>query len=372
MKLHIFVCSISIFLAACSIPTGIRTETSAITPGNAARPQLITPSATIELPISTRSPKPSPTETTSDIHTTPITVDSINLLVEKKTLPAVNPGRLTWFSDTNTIAVLQPGGIILLDGADLTLKKEYKLAENTSLLDFDSASQRMALTTDRLTVEIRELDGTVLQTIAPPGGFGSASFEQGGRHIWLTSMEEFKAISYDIQTGQESSSCGGFETAAPVYSAFPSPKGNWLVWIARATIQLNRLPGCETAAHIGHEDFIISHTFTHDEKMLVTSTGGTVNGEFQPLIYFWDAFTGKQVSTLSLKETPAMDMSFSPDDSILASAGSGLILWDRQAGKELRTLAPIDQRYTSVAFSPDGYSLAAADETGIHLFAIKP
>ncbi|HEX7555874.1 MAG TPA: hypothetical protein VF338_04565, partial [Leptolinea sp.] len=142
--------------------------------------------------------------------------------------------------------------------------------------------------------------------------------------------------------------------------------------IARATIQLNRLPGCEIAAHIGHEDFIISHTFTHNEKILVTSTGGTINGEFQPLIFFWDALTGKQLSTLTLKDTAAMDLAFSPDDSILVSAGSGLILWDPQTGKELRMLAPIDQRYTSVAFSPDGYSLAAADETGIHLFAIKP
>ena len=42
---------------------------------------------------------------------------------------------------------------------DLTLIKEYKLAENTSLLDFDPASQRMALTSDRLSVDITDLDG---------------------------------------------------------------------------------------------------------------------------------------------------------------------------------------------------------------------
>lgn len=104
----------------------------------------------------------------------------------------------------------------------------------------------------------------------------------------------------------------------------------------------------------------------------MTSTGGTVDGEFQPLIYFWDAQSGELIHSISLKESPAMGLAFSPDDTLIVSAGSGLFVWDAQSGDELKMLAPVDQRFTGVSFSPDGQFLAAATETAIHLYAIQP
>jgi WD40 repeat protein len=185
-------------------------------------------------------------------------------------------------------------------------------------------------------------------------------------------MEKFEAAAYDIKSGKIKKSCGGFETAAPVYSAFPSPGGKWLVWIARATIQLNDISSCQPEAHIGHEDFIISHAFTRDEKTLATSTGGTLDGEFQSLVFFWDSQTGKQTGVIPLADSPAQGLAFSTNGELLSTAGSGLSIWNATSKEEIVTLAPAGIRFTAVGFSPNGRYLAASDENSIHLYAIKP
>ena len=252
------------------------------------------------------------------------------------------------------------------------MKNEMVFPENESLLDFSPAKGWLAFTTDRNSVTIKDMDGKILQTITQKGGFGSAAFSQTGDALWLTSMEKFETEMYDIQTGELVSTCGGFETAAPVYSAFPSPHGKWLVWIARATIQLNQIPSCQPGAHIGHEDFIISHTFSGNEQTLVTSTGGTLNNVFQPLVFFWDAQTGKQTAVIPLKESPASGLALSPNDEILVTAGYGLIAWDPVTETEIKQLGQSGVRFIATAFSPDGSILAATDETALHLYSIQP
>ncbi len=366
MKLRILAISILILLTGCSSSSLETTQTASST-----RP-IVTKTQTLALVSSTVTPQPARIEQTTARLPLTITRTNANTLVEIASRSVENTSRLYWLPENNSLAVISYQGLRLLDGSDLSTQQEFIFPENTAMLDFNPASRRIALTSDRIKVTILGLQGEIVQTISPSGGFGSAGFSPNGDNIWLTSMEEFKAISYDVNTGKEAGSCGGFETAAPVYSAFPSPRGNWLVWIARATIQLNRLTDCQTTAHIGHEDFIISHTFSHDETILVTSTGGTINGEMQPLIYFWDTQTGSQKAVIVLKDSPAIGLAFSPDDTLLASAGSGLTVWDSQSGKELKNLAPVDQRFTAVAFSSDGKYLAASTETNLFLYSINP
>lgn len=366
MKTRNFLFSMILILSGCGLsspttPTKLQT----------IPPSILLPTVKIT-PSPTQTIRPDPTKTSLPPKSIPITLENAGSLVESASLAEDNASLLAWLPESNTLVIRSQQKVLWLNGTDLSTSREYSLPEDSGLLDFNAASQLMALTTDRMSLSIHDSSGKIRQTITPPGGFGSASFSPDGKQIWLSSMQEIKAIAFDVQTGKETASCGGFETAAPVYSAFPSPQGHWLVWIARATIQLNRLPDCQLAAHIGHEDFIISHTFSHDESILVTSTGGTVNGEFQPLIFFWDAKTGKQIRTLTLKETPAMGLAYSPDDSLLASAGSGLFIWDANTGKEIKMIAPADHRFTSVLFSPDGRFLAASTETDIRLFAVQP
>merc|ERR1711968_180561 len=59
-----------------------------------------------------------------------------------------------------------------------------------------------------------------------------------------------------------------------------------------------------------------------------------------------------------------MGVAFSPDGSLLASGGSGVI-WNPSTGDLIGTLRPVSRIVYSVAFSPDGSLLAAgiADNT---------
>lgn len=364
MKNKWIACLIIMFSAACSVPSGQITANppDTITPTDVSAS---TPASTIAI-----TPSPIPISTASPANIKVPKSAASNFQIQAKSA-IENANRLVWLPGSQTLAAVTLNSLTLLNGHDLSIIKQYKVPDNTSLLDFDPISQYMALTEDRMSLKIMDWDGKTLQTFHPSGGFGSATFAPGGQTIWLSSMEEFKAVSYDVKTGKKSGECGGFETAAPVYAAFPSPSGKWLVWTARATIQLNHLPDCTFAAHIGHEDFIMSHTFSSDETILATSTGGTLNGEFQPLIFLYDAATGEKRSIIPLKDSPAMGLAFSPDGTLLASAGSGLFLWDASTGKQVAELAPTDQRFTSVAFSVDGTLLAASSETEVAVFKVK-
>jgi WD40 repeat protein len=370
MKKNMMIVIGLLILTGCSIPstsTPIPTlpvvQTESITP---------IPSKVAQLPLATETQTPVPQPTLQKKNFETINLQNAPRLNEVATISLENPGRIFWLPDRNSMLVIGYRKFYIIDLAKLSIKKEIDIAENESLLDFSPATTLLAFTTDRNSVTIKDMDGKIIQTITQKGGFGSAAFSPTGDALWLSSMEKFETGMYDIQTGKLTSSCGGFETAAPVYSAFPSPQGKWLVWIARATIQLNKIPSCQPGAHIGHEDFIISHTFSSDEQTLITSTGGTLNNVFQPLVFFWDAQTGKQTGVIPLKESPAAGLALSPNDEILVTAGNGLILWDPATKTEIKQLGPTGNRFNATSFSPDGSMLAATDESMIHLYVVQP
>ncbi|MEI8132964.1 MAG: hypothetical protein WCG34_11065, partial [Leptolinea sp.] len=337
--------------------------------------------AETQIPIPSKTPIPLDSIATPKLPLTPTrqtksyeTIDRSNAarLVEITSSHIENIGRMYWLPDAKAIAVLSLRHFLILEPETLAVQKDLPIPEGETLLDFEPIHQLLAVTTDRNSVIVKDMGGKTVQTISQAGGFGSAAFSFSGDSIWLSSMEKFEAAAYAIQTGKRASACGGFETAAPVYAAFQSPGGKWLVWMARATIQLSQIPSCQPAARIGHEDFIISHAFSSDEQTLVTSTEGTLNGEFQPLVFFWDANTGKQKFVFPLVDSSASGLAFSSNAEVLVTAGSGLIVWDVSTKKEIIKLAETDKRFTSVVFSPDGTILVASTEDSIHMYAVKP
>lgn len=355
---------IVLLVTACSVPL----DTSLPTPAGKESAMRDTSTAVIRI---TETPVV-PTEVSPEKDQARITLENADKLVEFGVIPFENARLLAWLPGTDSLAVASMNFIHIVDARDSSTIKEYKSPDDSALLDFNAASQRAVFSSDRHSISIRDLSGKEMQRISLPSGFGSAMFNPDGSRIWVSSLEEFKAVAYDTQSGMEVASCGGFETAAPVYTVFPSPAGKWLVWMARATIQLNDLENCRMAAHIGHEDFIISHAFNSDESILATSAGGTADGEFQPLIFLWDATYGSLLRNIILKEAPARSLAFSAGDDLLVSAGNGLYVWDSDFGRQVKELAPQDQQYAIAAFSKNGRYLAAATETDVHLFAIKP
>ena len=362
---HILVfLSIGILIMACSVPQNMSVSTPTVTQPmeqNTSTGEM----QTTETPVLSAS-------VSSEEDQVRITLKNADKLVEIDVIPIENARLLAWLPGSDSLAVASMNSIRIVNARDSSTIKEYKSPDDSALLDFNAASQRTVFSSDRQNLSIRELTGSEIQKITLTSGFGSATFNPDGSRVWVSSLEEFKAVAYDIQSGMEVASCGGFETAAPVYTVFPSPAEKWLVWMARATIQLNDLQNCQMAAHIGHEDFIISHAFNSDESILATSTGGTVDGEFQPLIYLWNANDGSLLRNIILKEAPARSLSFSTGDDLLVSAGNGLYVWDSDFGRQVKELAPQDQQYAIATFSKNGRYLAAATETDVHLFAIKP
>jgi Planctomycete cytochrome C/WD domain, G-beta repeat len=103
-----------------------------------------------------------------------------------------------------------------------------------------------------------------------------------------------------------------------------------------------------------HQDAILDMTFSPDGSLLAT-TG------YDRLIKLWDVRTGKELRTLKDHSDSVYGLAFSPDGKLLASgaADRAVKVWDVASGKRLYTLGePTDWVY-AVAWSPDGRHLAA-------------
>jgi WD40 repeat protein len=108
--------------------------------------------------------------------------------------------------------------------------------------------------------------------------------------------------------------------------------------------------------------------------------------ETEPCIYLsielWNAVTGERLHTMSSNDDTTCAMAFSPDSTILVTAGiktgiidGGLVqpgltdgigevrFWDVATGRQLRMLAGVGAVY-DVAFSPDGKTLLTTEDYG--------
>ncbi len=104
--------------------------------------------------------------------------------------------------------------------------------------------------------------------------------------------------------------------------------------------------------------------FSRDGKRLLIASG--LGGAYGQAIVF-DVSTGDQTIELVGHRDVLYAATFSPDESIIATAGydRDIILWDAKSGDPLRTLAGHNGAIFDLAFSPDGKTLvsACADET---------
>jgi WD40 repeat protein/tRNA A-37 threonylcarbamoyl transferase component Bud32 len=145
----------------------------------------------------------------------------------------------------------------------------------------------------------------------------------------------------------------------------------------------NWVPKNETDRDLRGFEWYFWYLRTHRE--LLTLKGGTWGVCYSPdgrrlatvcydgTVKVWDSTSGELLLTLSrhmLGHTPyqidAVD--FSPDGTLLASAGDGTVkVRDSRSGQELRTIEAHGVNVNSVCFSPDGTRLASAAPADLHM-----
>jgi WD40 repeat protein len=99
-----------------------------------------------------------------------------------------------------------------------------------------------------------------------------------------------------------------------------------------------------------------------DWRQLATSGSLSSN---EGTVRLWDLSTGQRRHTLKRHVTMVVQLAFSPDGRMLASAGDMVNLWDPATGQHLHTLEGLA---SYVAFSPDGRMLASAGDKTVRLW----
>ena len=178
--------------------------------------------------------------------------------------------------------------------------------------------------------------------------------------IAVSLNDDWKVLLFSTIDGAEVKTLTEFETAAPVYSAGFKGSPQWMVWQARATIQLQEIESGVFAEPFNHQDFVSAYTMTRDGSILASVAAKYENDAPVPAVFLWDTTLGVELQTLALSQQ-AQCLAFSPSGNLLAvGAGNRLEIWDVAAGILLTTLDGHADTITSLAFSPDGKYIASA------------
>jgi WD40 repeat protein len=136
-----------------------------------------------------------------------------------------------------------------------------------------------------------------------------------------------------------------------------SRKGGWVkVWNARKGTE-------QVALQTGDVRCV---AFSPKDRLLATTqVGGSLKSKEKSGVSLWDLSSGKRRRVLNGHSGSVEAMAFSPDGSLLASAGEdrSVRLWDVARGREVATLKGHSGSVHCLAFSGDGKTLASAGAT---------
>ena len=198
------------------------------------------------------------------------------------------------------------------------------------------------------------------QMINPETIFEGADFSPDGSKISIPSLEELQVSIWDTQSGTKLMTLKGFETAAPVYDAQIGADNHTLIWHSRGTIQLQNMDDQRMGPIFSHEDFVMGFTLSSDGQLLASTAGGTVNGNYSPVVYLWDAHSGNKLASIPYPDSISA-LVFSPDRKLLAGASAGnLIIWDMSTFKVINIVQSQSKSIADLSFSPDGKSLLSS------------
>jgi WD40 repeat protein/transcriptional regulator with XRE-family HTH domain len=182
------------------------------------------------------------------------------------------------------------------------------------------------------------------------------AYNSDGTRI-ATASDDGTAIIWDAKTGRKLRTFSGH--TYPVLGVAFSPDGSRIATAsADWTARIWDVETGEVIFTFDYPDWVTSVVFSPDGK-IIAATGGIPE---TAIAILWDAFTGKELFSVTGHTDIIGQVVFSPDGTRLATAsrdGSARI-WDAVSGEALVTLLGHDGTVFSVAFSPDGKTIATA------------
>lgn len=352
----ILAVALTLLLASCDLPEVTPPATEVIptlTPAVQV-PPLATP--TDEIPISTPAQ---------------ITTGNVQKLTLNYKAALSNVQSISWSSVGTTLSLVtqnsdaggnQVFGVTTVKAPDLSTQSVFS-SQADRVVSVASDGRTAALLSPDITtfslVDISD-NNKVLFTSTPGYLVANLSFSSDMHYLAVTKMESWEVVLFDLTTFEEVRTLTGFETAAPVFDAKFEHSPQWMVWIARGTIQLQEVETGTLGPVFSHEDFVMAYDLAPDGTILASAAGKTINGNFVPAVTIWDTSTGSEIRVLELSG-PANALQFSPDGKLLAIAvGNELQLWSPVEGKMITALTGHSDTVTKVAFSPDQTALTTS------------
>jgi len=302
-----------------------------------------------------------------------ITTENASRLAVARQVQLSTPYEISWSPDGSALLVLEGNGATRLEAETLEVSEQFAFEIPVMVASVSPDGESVAYSENGSTIFIKNLRRAQAALVIDPGELiGGLDFSPDGKTLLANSMEEFAVLLWDIESGLESGRLGGFETAAPVYTARFGDDGRHILWIARGTLQSMEIASGEMGALISHEDFISDATLSPDGIVLAAAAAGTVRGEYSPVLYLWDPASGEALGVLPYSE-PFNRLAFSPDSRLIAAAnGARITIWDVVDPQQVADLDSGADIIRALAFSPDGSTLASAGDDGtLTLWQVK-
>jgi len=298
---------------------------------------------------------------------TVISPTNIDDLTSVQELKFNEPLAVKWTLDSSAYWVHGLHSATLFDSSTQQEIASYTVGEDSYLFDVSPDGRLLAYSTSDPNIILFDvLDQHEVSQIALETITRQASFSPDGSMIGAPSMDVWAVTLWDVKSSREIKVLTGFETAAPVYSFQFGADGKTVLWIARATIQPSDIDSDQMGPRIGLEDFISSAALSPDGNLLATTSAGTVDDEFMPIVTVWDAHTGENLAMFSnTADDYFTSINFSSDGNLLAAGSTGKVrFWNISDFQPAGEISIAADYVSSLQFSPDGTRLLTCSSQG--------
>jgi WD40 repeat protein len=283
------------------------------------------------------------------------------------------PMRLVWVKNSQTFWVVNDFNATRYNSQTLDIEFPFNAVSPGRILDASADGNSITYDADNQGT-IRILDQNLNKTLAinPGSLYENVTFSPDGTLLAVTYIDKLQVAIWDTATGSKIRTLKGFQTAAPVYEALIGSDNKTLIWHSRGTIQLQDIISQKMSPVFSHEDFVMGFALTNDGNILASAAGGTINGNYTPVIFIWNARNGNNLARLPYPDSFST-LTFSPDRAMLASASAGnLILWDMTTFKVINIIQVHSNAISDITFSPDGKSLltSSAEDNLVKLWRV--